>query len=116
MPKAAINVAVLVLAGLGIPALVFSRATCPRVSEPVASRNSRLSVAEYHPPYVAVWLANSKRKAVLDLAIWYDTKLVDREGEKWLKDFAFGGVAVVVALSPCRWRHGRDAPPWRGHP
>lgn len=46
----------------------------------------RLSVAEYHPPYVAVWLANERHQRVVDVAVWYATGLADQEGEKWLKD------------------------------
>lgn len=45
----------------------------------------RLSVAEYHRPYVAIWIENASGH-VADLAVWYDLKLADREGEKWLKD------------------------------
>lgn len=45
----------------------------------------RLSVAEYHRPYVAIWIENADGH-VADLAVWYDLKLADREGEKWLKD------------------------------
>lgn len=46
----------------------------------------RLSVAEYHAPYVAVWLADKRHQRVADIAVWYDVNLEDREGEKWLKD------------------------------
>ncbi|MEJ6656415.1 MAG: DUF2271 domain-containing protein [Pseudomonas sp.] len=45
----------------------------------------RLSVAEYHRPYVAIWIENTEGH-VADLAVWYDLKLRDSEGEKWLKD------------------------------
>ncbi|HLV47962.1 MAG TPA: PepSY-associated TM helix domain-containing protein [Aliidiomarina sp.] len=45
-----------------------------------------LTVAEYHRPYVAVWLANERHQRVHDLALWYDGKMADKEGEKWLKD------------------------------
>ncbi|WP_193076100.1 DUF2271 domain-containing protein [Pseudomonas sp. FME51] len=45
----------------------------------------RLSVAEYHRPYVAIWIENTEGH-VADLAVWYDLKLQDSEGEKWLKD------------------------------
>jgi hypothetical protein len=34
---------------------------------------------EYHNPYVAVWIENSKGKSVRTLVLW-------REGSKWLKD------------------------------
>jgi hypothetical protein len=46
----------------------------------------RLSVAEYHRPYVAFWIENKARKQVTNLAVWYDFKLKDDEGTKWLKD------------------------------
>ena len=46
----------------------------------------RLAVAEYHPPYVAVWVFDENRRRVKDIALWYDTDLKNNEGEKWLKD------------------------------
>lgn len=45
----------------------------------------RLNVAEYHRPYLAIWLENEQRQ-VTNLAVWYDLKLKDGEGTKWLKD------------------------------
>jgi len=46
----------------------------------------RLQVAEYHRPYVAFWLEKPDQSHATDLAVWYDLKLKDKEGEKWLKD------------------------------
>jgi hypothetical protein len=46
----------------------------------------RLNVAEYHRPYVAVWLERPDQSFVGNLAVWYDLKLKDNEGTKWLKD------------------------------
>lgn len=46
----------------------------------------RLSVAEYHRPYVAFWIENTDGSKITNLAVWYDTKLKDNEGTKWLKD------------------------------
>lgn len=46
----------------------------------------RLQVAEYHRPYVAIWLERPDQSHAADLAVWYDMKLEDKEGEKWLKD------------------------------
>ncbi len=46
----------------------------------------RLSVAEYHNPYIAFWLETPERAHVQDLAVWYDTEMRDDEGETWLKD------------------------------
>ena len=46
----------------------------------------RLTVAEYHRPYVAVWIENPDKTAVKTLAVWYDVKLKNNDGQKWLKD------------------------------
>lgn len=46
----------------------------------------RLTVAEYHRPYVAIWLEKPDQTFVGNLAVWYDYKLKDNEGTKWLKD------------------------------
>lgn len=46
----------------------------------------RLDVAEYHRPYVAIWLERPDNSVAATLAVWYDTKMENREGEKWLKD------------------------------
>ena len=46
----------------------------------------RLTVAEYHRPYVAIWVEGGKQKTASNLAVWYDLKLKDKEGTKWLKD------------------------------
>ena len=44
----------------------------------------RLNVAEYHRPYVAVWVERADQSPVSTLALWYDLK--NKEGSKWLKD------------------------------
>lgn len=46
----------------------------------------RLTVAEYHRPYVAIWVERPDQSVAANLAIWYDLKLKDNEGSKWLKD------------------------------
>lgn len=45
----------------------------------------RLQVAEYHRPYVAVWLENERNEAT-QLAVWYDVGMKDNGGLEWLKD------------------------------
>ncbi|MGC4028795.1 MAG: DUF2271 domain-containing protein [Steroidobacteraceae bacterium] len=45
-----------------------------------------LTVAEYHRPYVAIWIESADQKFVDNLAVWYDVKMRNQEGEKWLKD------------------------------
>ena len=46
----------------------------------------KLSVAEYHRPYVAIWIEDASGKVAANLSVWYDVDLKDQEGEKWLKD------------------------------
>ena len=49
----------------------------------------KLSVAEYHPPYAAIWLESAEegdKKVVKTLSVWYADKKREGVGEKWLKD------------------------------
>ena len=46
----------------------------------------RLEVAEYHRPYVAIWVEKTDQAVAGNLAVWYDVKLKNDEGTKWLKD------------------------------
>lgn len=46
----------------------------------------RLNVAEYHRPYVAIWLERPDQSFVGNLSVLYDTKKKDNGGAKWLKD------------------------------
>jgi hypothetical protein len=47
----------------------------------------RLTVAEYHRPYVALWLEKAADQGFAgNLAVWYDIKKRDNGGAKWLKD------------------------------
>lgn len=46
----------------------------------------RLAVAEYHRPYVAIWIEKPDQTFAGNLAVWYDIKLRNNEGTKWLKD------------------------------
>lgn len=45
-----------------------------------------LQVAEYHAPYVAIWLQNKGTKDITNLALWYDMDMRNNKGEQWLKD------------------------------
>jgi hypothetical protein len=57
----------------------------------------RLNVAEYHRPYVAIWLERPDQSTAANLAVWYDYDKKNNEGNKWLKDLRQW------------WRHaGRD--------
>jgi hypothetical protein len=46
----------------------------------------RIDTAEYHRPYVAVWLEDAARKDIRDIAVWYERDKAGGEGKKWLKD------------------------------
>ena len=46
----------------------------------------QLNVAEYHRPYVAVWLESADQNVVSNLAVLYDVKKKDNAGTKWVKD------------------------------
>jgi hypothetical protein len=45
----------------------------------------RMTVAEYHKPYVAIWL-EKEGAAPRTLAVWYDFDMKNNEGTKWLRD------------------------------
>ena len=45
----------------------------------------RMEVAEYHAPYLAMWLED-EAGAATSLGVWYDVDLKNEEGETWLKD------------------------------
>lgn len=46
----------------------------------------RINVAEYHRPYVAFWIESKDGGKITNLAVWYDLKQKNNEGNKWLKD------------------------------
>lgn len=46
----------------------------------------KLDVAEYHKPYVAIWLEKPDQSVAANLAVWYDVANKKQEGDKWLKD------------------------------
>lgn len=47
----------------------------------------KLNVAEYHRPYVAVWLEGADQKVAANLSVWYQqTSNNEGHGTKWLPD------------------------------
>lgn len=46
----------------------------------------QLSVAEYHKPYVAIWIERPDQSVASTLAVLYDVKKRDNAGTKWVKD------------------------------
>ncbi|HMN84301.1 MAG TPA: DUF2271 domain-containing protein [Burkholderiaceae bacterium] len=69
-------------------ALAAASAAVPAVAADlsVSVEIPRLNVAEYHRPYVAIWIEKADRSFAGNLAVWYDVKLRNNEGTKWLKD------------------------------
>jgi hypothetical protein len=63
------------------------------MSTPVAAADLALtveipamSVAEYHRPYVAIWVERPDQTVAVNLAVWYALKGQNNDGTKWLKD------------------------------
>jgi hypothetical protein len=46
----------------------------------------RLEVAEYHRPYVAVWIEREDQSIATHLAVWYQAENKKEDGAQWLKD------------------------------
>ena len=46
----------------------------------------RIDVAEYHRPYVAVWIEEPDQSLNAHLAVWYQTDPKKEDGSQWLKD------------------------------
>ncbi|NHZ81921.1 DUF2271 domain-containing protein [Massilia sp. CCM 8695] len=46
----------------------------------------QLNVAEYHRPYVAMWLERADQSVAANLSVLYDVKKKDNAGTKWVKD------------------------------
>lgn len=74
--------AVLTIAGLS---LLTGQALADDVTIDIAI--PRLDVAEYHRPYVAVWIAKPDHSVVSNIAVWYQQgETGEGKGETWLKD------------------------------
>jgi len=59
----------------------------PATAGTVSVTIPRLQVAEYHRPYVAVWLEPADGGELRHVAVWYDIKKGGNEpGTKWLSD------------------------------
>ena len=47
----------------------------------------KLNVAEYHRPYVAVWIEGADQKVAANLSVWYQLRdTAEGHGTKWLPD------------------------------
>jgi hypothetical protein len=73
----------LTVAALGVGGLFPASAGAQTVELTVTI--PKLSVAEYHRPYVAMWL-EKEGVTPRTVAVWYDHDMKDNEGVKWLRD------------------------------
>ena len=46
----------------------------------------RIDVAEYHRPYIAIWVEGADQSIASNLAVWYLTDPKKEDGTQWLKD------------------------------
>ena len=67
----------------------------------------RLQVAEYHKPYVAVWLEDEKRNAT-HVKVWYDVAMENEKGEEWLADLRQWWRRGGRKLDPCHGLLSRE--------
>ena len=71
----------------------------------------RMAVAEYHAPYVAVWLEKAGAPA-RTLSVWYDLDNKENGGKKWLTDVRTWWRASGRALTlPANGVSGATRPP-----
>ena len=67
--------------------LIGGIAAVPASAASVSITIPRLTVAEYHKPYVSVWLEPAAGGAARTLSVWYEVKKGGNEpGTKWLSD------------------------------
>lgn len=68
-------------------AIAVSMAAIPAMAGSVTVTIPRIKVAEYHVPYVAVWIEPKAGGPARTLAVWYDVaKRGNEPGTKWLAD------------------------------
>ncbi len=73
-----------ILLSVGLTGLLASPALAGEME--ISIEVPKLDVAEYHKPYVAVWLERPDQSVAANLAVWYDVANKKNEGDKWLKD------------------------------
>ena len=78
------SLSILTFSALGAGAAVATPALAADLN--VTVEVPRLKVAEYHKPYVAIWVEGSDATAAATLAVWYDADSHEGKGTRWLKD------------------------------
>lgn len=81
-----VTIFAVIFAVLNSVVLLMSPAAQADTSLTVEVEIPRLSVAEYHRPYIAIWVSDPNQQRVSDIEVWYDTAMANQEGHKWLPD------------------------------
>jgi hypothetical protein len=69
-----------------IALLSFAAASASAAELSVTVEIPRLNVAEYHRPYVAIWIENPDQSVAAQLNVWYQIDQKKEDGREWLKD------------------------------
>jgi hypothetical protein len=69
----------------GLPAAALAAGPAAAQTAELSITIPRLTVAEYHRPYVAAWL-EAPGKPAQTMFVWFDTDMRNNEGQKWLRD------------------------------
>ena len=72
---------------LALGSLLAAPAAAQAADLSVSVELPRINAAEYHRPYVAVWVEDASGKSVADLAVWYQLRDgKEGHGSKWLPE------------------------------
>lgn len=75
----------LLTAAFGICGLLISEVKAEEIA--IRVEIPQLNVAEYHRPYIAIWIESEGQKHAGDLAVWYQMRdSAEGQGTKWLPD------------------------------
>lgn len=95
----------------GLPATVLIAGPAAAQTMDVQVAIPRMSTAEYHAPYVAMWVDGAGQPA-RTLSIWYDYDSREAGGKKWLADVRGWWRASGRSLSlPANGVSGATRPP-----
>lgn len=75
----------IVLAGIALGGTAMGSVPAAAQTLDLTITIPRMTVAEYHRPYVAIWL-EKEGMAPRTLSVWYDHDMKANEGTKWLRD------------------------------
>ncbi|MDK2762065.1 MAG: DUF2271 domain-containing protein [Sphingopyxis sp.] len=75
----------MIFGGVALGATGFAMAPAQAQTMDVKVTIPRITVAEYHKPYVAMWIEQAGKPA-RTINVWYDTGKKNNAGTKWLRD------------------------------